>query len=96
MLTGLRSHSMSSLRKGKRHNRWIQQPRSGGPVGYADIEIDEAFMCGARVIAFHPTNSAPLAFTWPDGRMAFNARFFTPADATELIRDASRLAARSK
>jgi hypothetical protein len=37
-----------------------------------------------------------LAFIWPDGRMAFNARFFTPADATELIRDASRLAARSK
>lgn len=94
MLTGLRSHSMGKRARAKRTGRWLQESRSGTRMEYADIDLDEAFVCGAQVLAFHPRTSDPLAFVWPDGRLSFNSTYFSHSDARELVAEVAALATR--
>ena len=51
---------------------------------YADLDVQEAVLCGAEVLAFHPRTSQPLALMWPDGRLSFNSTYYSQSDALEL------------
>ena len=58
---------------------------------YADLVLEEAVLCGAEVLAFHPRTSEPLALIWPDGRLNFNSTYFSHSDARELLEEVACL-----
>lgn len=87
---------MGRAAKRKRERQWLSQREPGALVQYAELDPEEAVTCGATVLAFHPENSQPLAMLWPDGCISFNASYFSPSDATELVMDAAKFARGSK
>jgi hypothetical protein len=84
MLTGLRSHSMASRSKRKKGGVWGVHPQSSGAVGYAVLTGEEAVLCGAEPLGFHPRTGDALAWIWPDGRIGCNAVYFSRSDAEEI------------
>ena len=94
MLNGLRSHSMGRRARAKRVGRWLRARDFTGPLQYADLDVQEAVLCGAEVLAFHPRTSEPLALIWPDGQINFNSTYFSHGDARELATEIRELLAR--
>jgi hypothetical protein len=69
----------------KKGGAWAFTRDSPTRAEYAALTGEEAFLCGAEVLGFHPRTGDALAWIWPDFRIGINAVYFSREDAEDLM-----------
>lgn len=87
---------MAKNRRRQQGGAWTLSGDDGREIGYAVITGEEAFVCGAEILGFHPRNGEALGWIWTDGRIALNACYFSQNDARSFAGFVNLCAARSE